>query len=276
MVELKNNELLIKAQERMLDILIEVDRVCSKHNINYFLTDGTLLGAVRHKGFIPWDDDVDIGMLREDYNKFIEIATSELGEDYFLKSIETDPNYNRFHIPLKVRDNRSKLVEVDENENEKFNQGIYIDIFAFDTLPKNKVIRKLQKLISRFIVLCDVRTRRKEENLNLQNKIAFLVYSIFKKLPYKKRNKVLRYIMKWNDKNGEEVTYGVDLPCDGSWGKILNKSDIFPLTKIEFCKYMFNAPKNYDKVLKTIYGDYLTLPKEEDRRWHAKKIEIYE
>lgn len=275
MVELKENELLVKAQKRMLDILIEVDRVCNKNNIKYFLIDGTLLGAVRHKGFIPWDDDVDIAMMREDYNKFIEVAPLELRKDYFLQTIDTDPNYNRFHIPLKVRDNRSKLVEVDESENEDFNQGIYIDIFAFDTLPKNELIRKFQKLISRFIVLCDVRTRRKEENLSLQNKIAFLVYLIVKKLSYNTRNKILRYIMKWNDINGQEITYGVDLPCDGSWGKIFNKSDIFPLTKIEFCGKYFNAPKECDKILGNLYGDYLELPKEEDRRWHAKKIEIY-
>lgn len=275
MVELKENELLVKAQKRMLDILIEVDRVCNKHNIKYFLIDGTLLGAVRHKGFIPWDDDVDIAMMREDYNKFIEVAPLELSKDYFLQTIDTDPNYNRFHIPLKVRDNRSKLVEVDESENEDFNQGIYIDIFAFDTLPKNELIRKFQKLISRFIVLCDVRTRRKEEKLSLQNKIAFLVYLIVKRLSYNTRNKILRYIMKWNDINGQEITYGVDLPCDGSWGKIFNKSDIFPLTKIEFCGKYFNAPKECDKILSNLYGDYLELPKEEDRRWHAKKIEIY-
>lgn len=274
MIELKDG-VLIRAQERMLDILKEVHRVCEENNINYFLIDGTLLGAIRHKGFIPWDDDVDIAMLRDDYNKFIEIAKSKLGEDYFLQNIETDPKYNRFHIPLKVRDNRSKLVEVDENENEAFNQGIYIDIFAFDTLPKNKLRRKAQKLISRFIVLCDVRTRRKEENLNLQNKIAFLVYNIFKKIPYNTRNKILRYVMKWNDINGEEITYGVDLPCDGAWGKVFKKEDIFPLIKIDFCGEMFNAPMEYDKVLRTLYGDYLKLPKEEDRRWHAKKIEIY-
>lgn len=275
MVELKENELLVKAQDRMLEILTEVERVCIKHDIKYFLIDGTLLGAVRHKGFIPWDDDVDIAMLREDYNKFIEVAPSELKEDYFLQTIDTDPKYNRFHIPLKVRDNRSKLVEVDESENEDFNQGIYVDIFAFDTLPKNKFLRKIQKLISRFVVLCDVRTRRKEETLSLQNKIAIPVYLVFKKLSYKTRNRILRYIMKWNDVNGEEVTYGVDLPCDGPWGKIFNKSDIFPLTKVEFCGKYFNAPKEYDKVLKNLYGNYWELPKEEDRRWHSKKIEIY-
>ncbi|MBS5949703.1 MAG: LicD family protein [Clostridium sp.] len=275
MVELNDSELLKKAQERMLDILKEVHRVCEENNIKYFLIDGTLLGAIRHKGFIPWDDDVDIGMLRDDYNKFIKIAKEKLGKDYFLQNMETDPNYNRFHIPLKVRDNRSKLVEVDEKDNENFNQGIYIDIFAFDTLPKNTFLRKIQKLISRFIVLCDVRTRRVEDNLSIQNKIAFIIYSIFKKLSYKNRNKILSWIMKWNDVNGEEITYGVDLPCDGSWGKIFRKEDMFPLVKIEFCNNMFYGPKDYEKILKTLYGDYLTLPKEEDRQWHAKKIEIY-
>ena len=110
----------------------------------------------------------------------------------------------------------------------------------------------------------------------LKNKVAFYFYSIFKKISYKDRNKILKFIRKWNDKNGVKVTYGVDLPCDGAWGKVFEKSDIFPLTKLEFCKKRFNVPRNYDNILKILYGDYLELPKEEERRWHAKNIEIYE
>lgn len=78
-----NNNILRKAQLRMLNILLEIDRICQKNNIEYWLAEGTLLGAVRNKGFIPWDDDIDICMLREDYNKFIKIAPKELNSEYF-------------------------------------------------------------------------------------------------------------------------------------------------------------------------------------------------
>lgn len=76
-----------------LEILKKIDEVCKKHNINYWLDSGTLLGAVRHQGFIPWDDDIDIGMLREDYEKFLKVAQKDLGDDYFLQTRSTDKNY---------------------------------------------------------------------------------------------------------------------------------------------------------------------------------------
>ena len=104
-----------------LEILVEFSNFCKQNNLRFYLAYGTLLGAVRHKGFIPWDDDCDICMMREDYEKFSKYA-NELPSNLFLQTNETDSNYSKKII--KIRMNNTKLVESDESENEKYHQGI--------------------------------------------------------------------------------------------------------------------------------------------------------
>ena len=123
-----------------LEILKEIDRVCKKHNILYWLDSGSMLGAVRHNGFIPWDDDLDIAMFRDDYNRFLEIASKELKENYFLQTHQTDSEYPLFFA--KVRRNNTFI---DEKRYRRLNihKGIYVDIFPVDKLGSNiKVAKK--------------------------------------------------------------------------------------------------------------------------------------
>ena len=116
------NKNLRKAQLIMFNLLKELDKVCKKNNINYWLDSGTLLGAVRHKGFIPWDDDIDICMLEKDYKKFLKIAKKELSENVFLQTEETDKNYIWFPY-AKLRDRNSVFIEEGQKQNELFHQG---------------------------------------------------------------------------------------------------------------------------------------------------------
>lgn len=117
-----------------IDLLLEVMRVCQKHHIQYFADGGTLLGAVRHKGMIPWDDDIDLGMLRPDYDRFCEVAPQEFQEPYFFQVEETDPGSLRGHI--QIRNSQTTGILKDElSPKRKFNQGIFIDIFPFDNVP---------------------------------------------------------------------------------------------------------------------------------------------
>lgn len=259
-----------EAQMIMVDILKNVHDLCEKYGLKYFLDAGTLIGAVRHKGFIPWDDDVDIGMLREDYNKFLKIAKEELPTHLFLQTFETDKEYDIYPVPCKVRCNNTILLEADNRDNYKMHNGIYIDIFPYDSLPKYKFVYKIQRTLSYNVLKSFKRIKDTPEKLSFKNKITFSFYRLVIKLfSTERRLKFFDYLTTWNDVNSEYMGYGVDT----YWSEyIYKKSDYFDLIKLDFEGEKFYAPKNYDTILTQLYGDYMTMPKEEDRVWHAKEI----
>lgn len=260
------------AQNKMVEILKAVHEVCEKHGIKYFLDAGTLIGAVRHKGFIPWDDDLDIGMLREDYIKFLSIAKQELPEYLFLQTFENDKYYDIYQVPCKIRYNDTLFIQKDIAENPKMHNGIYIDVLPYDTLPKKRWVYNLQRKISNNILKAFVRMREIPDKLTLKNKITHTFYKIVVTiLKDKGREKIFNMLISWNDKNSPYMAYGVDTP----WSEyIYNKKDFFELSKLEFEGGEFYAPNNPDAILTRLYGDYMTLPKEEERQWHAKLIKV--
>lgn len=125
-----------------LDLLVEFDRVCKKNNLKYFIDSGTLLGAVRHKGFIPWDDDVDVVMLREDYDRLVKIADREFESPYFFQSAYSDRGYTRGHSQL--RNSLTCGALKNEAEKEPFNQGMFLDIFVLDGVTEDEEKLKQQ------------------------------------------------------------------------------------------------------------------------------------
>ena len=130
-----------KAWAVMLDLLAEFDRVCKKHNIRYFASGGTMLGAVRHKGFIPWDDDIDVMMERTDYEKLCKVGPSEFKHPYFLQNKYTDPECP--DIMSKLRNSETTaFFGVEEHGFMKYNKGIFMDIFPLDKIPDNIEIQK--------------------------------------------------------------------------------------------------------------------------------------
>ncbi|NLC93910.1 MAG: LicD family protein [Treponema sp.] len=256
-------------QKAILNILIDVDKVCRKHKINYFLDGGTALGAVRHGGFIPWDDDIDIGMLREDYEKFLSIAQEELGDEYFIQTIETEKKY--YQIFAKVRKNNTLFVEP-PIRNLNIHKGIFIDIFPFDYLPKNNYEKYLQKVTD----LISVLYKRGFPDLNEmpRNNIKYYIKNVLHRSLYYLRNlrskdKILNeinnIIQAGREIEGEKLIASYAY-ADGKLA--FDSAVIFPVREIKFEGYTFFIHNDPEKYLKMEYGDYMKLPDEKDRITH--------
>ena len=144
-----NKEEQEKLKQIELNLLVCFKEICEKHKLDYFLTGGTLLGAVRHKGFIPWDDDIDVGMPREDYETFLRVASSCLPDGIFLQTRKTDPE-----VPFnfaKLRDSRTTFIETSIKDLD-INHGVYIDIFPIDYFPASKFQLILLLILSFFVL----------------------------------------------------------------------------------------------------------------------------
>ena len=136
-----------------LDLLVEFERVCSKYNLRYFAYGGTLLGAIRHQGFIPWDDDIDVVMLREDYDRFVEIAGQEFQHPYFFQTEDTDPFSARGHAQIR-NSLTTGILKSEEPFRLRFNQGIFLDVFVLDNVPEDEEERK-----KFYRKACDLKTK---------------------------------------------------------------------------------------------------------------------
>lgn len=241
-----------------IEILCEIDRICRLNNINYFLDSGTALGAIRHHGFIPWDDDVDIAMLREDYDKFCEIAPSCLKKDYFFQSLLSDQYYNKLHV--KIRKNNTKYIE-STGGCDKMHNGIFIDIVPFDKIPS-----RLGKLAC-FLAY----TYQRMFVYNYEK--ATLKPNIFKSTIsslFTGRNTLGRYnkICKMYSRLKKNYSYvAFDYP---DYQRFIFPAEIFSGTELTlFEEKEFPILKGYDAYLRIMYGDYMQLPPIEDRVTHS-------
>lgn len=144
-------EELEKLHTELYEILEEIARVCRKHHIPYFIIGGTAIGALYDQAILPWDDDVDIGMTRKDYNRFLEIAPKELDSSFFLSWIGTDPHSPYYFA--KVKKNNTLFVE-EMFKNVPMHPGIFVDIFPFDRIPDNKLLQRMQHETAKFLFCC--------------------------------------------------------------------------------------------------------------------------
>ena len=247
-----------KAQLIILDMLIEFDAICTKHNLSYWLDSGTLLGAVRYQGFIPWDDDIDLSMPVEDYNKFKDIATSELSSDVFFQTKEADENFKFDYI--KLSSNKADIVEFHEKDRDiQYHQGVFVDIFpmlSIDNTPKNQAFYSdtLEKIRSFSSI-----------SLHTPNGIDS---------PDKRKALIneLDCLHKEWDNDTSKIIYGGEMPDVAAWfdlGKVL------PLKKLEFEGIEFPVPNDCHHYLTEIYSsNYTKTPPKEKRKTHAFNIEI--
>jgi lipopolysaccharide cholinephosphotransferase len=264
-----DNDNLAKAHQIQLEIAIEIRRICNKFEINYFLIAGTLLGAVRHKGFIPWDDDLDIGMLRKDYDRFIEIAQTELKDDYFLQTWNTDLGYGQPFA--KIRKKRTKYVERNSRK-VKCHTGIYIDIFPFDNVPGNTLSKFIHDYKTRLYrrVLLDACEYSLPRPTGLKAIAYNLVLSHFRKIGIDEVKKRYHREMTKYDKCKPKYVVAIG----GAYGykkESVKFSWLNELIDIEFENNIFKAPKYYHEYLKYFYGDYMTPPPI-DKRYNRHQI----
>ena len=164
-----------RIQLRLVDILVEIDKICRKHDINYWIDFGSLLGAVRHGGFIPWDDDIDVAMPTDDMHRFLEIAPKELPDFLFLQTRETEPNFRR--TLRRVRDNNSLFITKNEDFTKEYHKGLYIDLF--EVVPYPTVNRKLQKTIMHWYSKTTIFFFIKHD-VTLKNHIAAITFPIIR------------------------------------------------------------------------------------------------
>lgn len=257
------NDTMQKHKDVLLELFEEFDRVCKKHDIPYILFCGTALGAIRHKGFIPWDDDIDVSMLRHDYERFLEVAPKELKEQYYLQA-----EYSK-HWPAhisKLRKNNTTCLEKFHPKDKKMHQGIYIDIFPCDNASDKEWICKLQYYASRVVIAKTLFARGYETDSFIKK--AFMLFcSLLPLKPF--RNFAMR------KKEGKSNRVHTFLACTSRYKTGIYKRSWFQDTmETDFEHLKATVSSHYDELLTTLYGDYMKIPKEEDRKCKVHAILI--
>lgn len=253
-----NKYVMNNIQEKLLNIAKLFTFICDELNLRYFAIGGTCLGAVRHSGFIPWDDDIDFAMPRSDYNKFLSLSQGMLPKNYFLQTHASDKNY---YCPFaKLRDSSTTAIE-NGDKNIFINHGLWIDIFPLDGLPKSFKKRKQLEFIEEYFCRRRMLTYR-YKNLSFKGKIAnFASVVVF---PSKERayNFSLKRALMYPFENSEYVWW--------NWNSRIKKNFLRSwfdsCIKFPFEDIFVNVPINYEDYLTEHYGNWKEYPPEEQRK----------
>lgn len=268
-----NQEKLTKLHEVQLELLIEFDRICKDHNLVYQLYSGTLLGAVRHKGFIPWDDDLDVCMLRDDYEKFLMIYKSNQTANYFLQTHKTDEKY--VHSFARLQKNGTTLVQK-QWTHTGMSSKIFIDIFPLDDVNPNSLFGKLQyHLVYQFKRI--KRIRRSNDawlQTTKSGKLKRVLQKPLKMLPMHWFNSIETLFMTMLNGKEKQVSLLTDGGKETYLPYMVEKDTFYNVTNIEFEGHEFLAPANYEEILSRNFGDFMELPPEDKRSPHHGIIEL--
>lgn len=254
-------------QDYVYSIFVEFDRICRKHNIKYTMEGGTLMGAVKYQGFVPWDDDIDVVMIREEYEKFLEVAPKELDLKFFLQSYNNVPEFPLNYAKLCL--NGTEIYDYDYTHLKNMHHGIFMDIFPID----NVVPEKLHKHCSEVGLFTGAR-KTKLKTIKPRG-IRKLIYGALALLPMRTLiNLVDKTCKKYNNKNTGYI-YEV---CNSNRSFKPLKSEMYSsLTELRFRDKEFMAVSNYDDFLKSRFGEnYMNeLPSEEKRKpSHNQNIRV--
>lgn len=252
-------ELLKKLHKCEVVLLDEFVRLCDADHLAYYLFGGTLLGAVRHQGFIPWDDDIDVAMPRRDYEKFLTIAEEKLSDKYYLQTRAKSDYYSKAYAKLRM--NNTICVSNDAAKRSKRHPGIWIDIFPLDSGTNQAgIYEKGRRRISKFLS-DNIRMRKREEYLPMAHRVISF-------LPIQTLSKISDILL-----SGEGDYYlcysGLYANIYGIERETIAKFHYDPPIELEFEGKMYKAPKDYDFYLRQIYGDnYMIIPPVSERKVH--------
>ena len=262
--EVRNDFLVDTTRKRVwaieIDLLLQLDRVCKKYGFQYYLMFGSLLGAIRHNGYIPWDDDLDVGMPRKDYEELLKVAPSEFKHPYFFQIPETDPGY--YYTFAKIRNSNtsafSKLFQY-----QRFNMGLLLDVFPVDVCDMKDAkynYDTIQKLTR------ENTTYMRMSNHFLSEADRERVRNYRGGVPYETYQEIQRIAMRHEDRRDEYdkriVAVFTGYKCEKM---IFEAEDLASTILHEFEGFSFPIPKGYDRVLRATYGDYLEFPPIEER-----------
>jgi|LSQX01.1.fsa_nt_gb lipopolysaccharide cholinephosphotransferase len=256
-----------KLQDCQATIMDDIHKICEENNIEYYIIGGTALGAVRHKGFIPWDIDIDIAMHRTHYKKFKDVCSTSLPSKY---SYTDHTVYDDYYPPhaLIVLKNSVLIKKIDYLNPRLRSYGVFIDIFPLDNVPKEKKSQiKQAKDINRIRKLKWYRTALiYPEHSTMKKYAKKLVRIILLPLSMKRMNVKMEKIMqKYN--NDENSTNWCSMASQYSYEKQSMPKEVYGTpTLMEFSGRMFYAPEKVSDYLTRIYGDYMKLPSEEERQ----------
>ncbi|WP_294653046.1 phosphorylcholine transferase LicD [uncultured Ruminococcus sp.] len=250
-----------KLQNLILNIAVDIKKLCDEHGIEYFLNGGTLLGSIRHNGFIPWDDDFDIGMDRKNFNKFVSVCKQALDKEKY--SLVTYEDQNYCFLFAKVHLNGTKIIE-NFSKDVDVHHGIFVDIFPYDNIPDSTLARKIfllkNKVLKNLIwVKCGYGNQAQKKKISY--KLIKLFARPFRITYLKSKRNILTN--KYNK-----------LPCKNCFLSDY-PSEIIPTKWLEqysnycFETVSFKSLSNYDEFLKHVYGDYMELPPENERICHT-------
>jgi len=264
--------LLRKVQLTLLEIAKEIRRVCQENGIPFFLDAGSFLGAVRHQGFIPWDDDMDVGMLREHYNTFCRIAPEKLGKDFVLQSWYTEPNYG---LPFGKVMLRGTLYLEGKKTGRLAENGFYVDVFPYDNAPTDPQTRKA--LAAKLLSLYRVKLMKSGYRPWIQDG---------KTIPVKRAG-YLYYQARALFTSGEKLAREFDGLASGFPAgdtvylqdptikpKYFDRAWCENLSEYSFEGETFPGPRDFDPFLTTRYGDYMTPPPEDQRENRHQIVQV--
>ena len=260
-------ENLKRHQAVLVELLLALDGICKKHDIPYQLFAGSALGAIRHGGIIPWDDDLDVAMLRSDYERFLEVAKTELDSEKYYSQSEFSEHWPMFFS--KIRKNNTTCLEMYHPRSEEFHQGIYIDIFPIDNARKTKLGRGLQFLASK-IVLAKSLDKRGYSTNSMIKKLFMFGCKLLPMSPF------LHFTKAKGLGDSTALVHSFFAATSKYKHGVYPREWFTETIPVVFEGREFPISAHHDALLTRLYGDYMTLPSEDDKllKVHAILVDV--